>query len=386
MKKDNFVKNNRSINLIHGECLEELKKLSDNSVDSCVTDPPAGIGFMGKEWDHNKGGRDNWIEWLSTIMIEVKRVLKPGGYCFVWGLPRTSHWTATALEDAGFEIRDVVTHVFGSGFPKSLNISIAIDKKKGLQKHRSKAFVTAGQGTQLDKDTGGDLQSPNSESMGVKYEGKSEEAKQWEGWGSNLKPASEHWILCRKPLSEKTIADNVLKWGTGGINIDESRIDNSDMKPRCNEFRFPANFMHDGSDEIVEQFTSTRLTFTINRGEHIMWTSNNTENHERGGFDGEGSAARFFYCSKASKKEKNEGLDDCKSTHPTVKPIKLMTYLINMVTPPNGIIIDPFMGSGSTGVAAVQNGYDFIGIEKEKEYFEIAEKRIKYNNENNNSI
>lgn len=415
------------IELILGDCIEEMKKLPDNFIDSIVTDPPAGISFMGKEWDDDKGGRDNWIKWMEEVFIEVKRVLKPGGHCFVWALPRTSHWTATSLENAGFEIRDIVTHVFGSGFPKSLNVGKAIDKLKGLEGDK----IETG-GTQADirgnKLMVTDLGLKDIPRLPVtKY---IPVDKQWEGWGTALKPASEHWILCRKPLSEKTIADNVLKWGTGGINIDKCRIPyESDYKPEDHirkitgnethkwgyregveigsaDGRFPANFIHDGSDEVMKEFDKAG-----NR--KVGWKE------ERGGFkneyvggklekrvkniryeDNEGSAARFFYCSKTSSKEKNEGLDDfedklkndksgdktifnhkftiTKNHHPTVKPIKLMTYLINMITPLDGIVLDPFMGSGSTGVAAVKAGLNFIGIEKEFDYMEIAKARIEH--------
>jgi len=166
-----------------GDCAEILMGMAANTVDSLVVDPPAGISFMSKKWDDDKGGRDHWIEWMSGIMSECLRVLKPGGHGLVWAIPRTSHWTATALENSGFEVRDVVTHLFGSGFPKSLNVSKAIDKMEGV---------------------------PDS--------------KKWQGYGTNLKPASEHWILVRKPLGENTVAENVLKWGVGGINIDGCRV------------------------------------------------------------------------------------------------------------------------------------------------------------------
>lgn len=391
------------IELILGDCMDQMKKIPDNYVDSIVSDPPAGISFLGKEWDNDKGGRNEWIKWLSEIMIEAMRCLKPGGHCFIWALPRTSHWTATALEDVGFEIRDIVTHVFGSGFPKSLNISKAIDKKMCVEP----IIIGEKKGTWLDI-SGKDLQANGAESRIKLNEtiGGCYESRQWEGWGTALKPASEHWILCRKPLSEKTIVDNVLKWGTGGINIDKSRIDyanendyvvrkESYNNKTCNVMfntcktifgvdnggRFPANFIHDGSDEVMEEF------------------------------DKDDNKSRFFYCSKASIKEKNEGLDDfplkvkefetqtrtnketadkfgcernglTKNIHPTIKPVKLMSYLINMITPPNGIVLDPFMGSGSTGVAAIKNGYSFIGIEKEREYMDIAKARIYYTKKN----
>jgi DNA modification methylase len=433
-----------------GDCLEELKKLKPNSVDSLVTDPPAGISFMGKEWDGDKGGSKQWIAWLSQVMQECLRVLKPGAHGLVWAIPRTSHWTATACEDAGFEIRDVVTHLFGSGFPKSFNIG----KKTGVKEHQ--------------------------------------------GLGTALKPASEHWILVRKPCSEKTIAANVLKHGCGGINIDASRIGNQQIeKGRAGRSksaggnyeagmkaeglgissgRFPANLVLSHNPDCVEEGTKKVKghkgypngpggnTFSIgkstdgsrtepwnghaspdgtetvpafectpgcavaeldrqsgNLGKSAGGNSKNVGNkvygkyeedldHKSCGFGDSGGASRFFkafepsrftYCAKASKREKNAGCEglplgpapgskrstpaEGRSTalgepranhHPTVKPLKLMTYLIKMITPPKGVVLDPFMGSGSTGVAARLEGYKFVGIEQNKEYLKIAKKRI----------
>jgi len=441
------------IKLMLGDCLDEMKKIPDNYVDSIVSDPPAGISFMGKDWDHDKGGRDNWIEWMKDIMIEAKRTLKPGGHCLIWSLPRTSHWTATALEDAGFEIRDVITHVFGSGFPKSHNIGKAIDAKIKTG-HSSPSYINK---SEISKTTGEvkEVIQPNNGILGdkrlvIKNIGadlESDEAKQYEGWGTALKPASEHWILCRKPLSEKTIADNVLKWGTGGINIDKSRIGsevrkgqfagnketgftNSDERtdsgkgmfagnkeaPSYNiEGRFPANFIHDGSDEVMIEFDKAGVLKSSKRNKNYQenYTGNGHSDFLVGSanpnntYGDEGSAARFFYCSKPSGREKNEGLDDfedkklcqcgygtdwhsekqndiglnkikiSKNNHPTPKAVKLMSYLINMITPINGIVLDMFMG-GSTGVAAVKNNFNFIGIEKEEDYMDIAKARIEF--------
>lgn len=208
------------LNLIHGEALQKLKEIPAESVDAMVTDPPAGISFMGKAWDGDKGGRKQWISWMSELLTEASRVLKPGAHALVWALPRTSHWTATALEDAGFEIRDVVLHLFGSGFPKSLDVGKAMDKAVNAEREIvGKAENFGASKLEDGKNAFGD------------YEGKwnitapaTDSAKQWDGWGTALKPASEHWILARKPLSEPTVAANVLKWGTGGINIDKSRI------------------------------------------------------------------------------------------------------------------------------------------------------------------
>lgn len=383
------------MNLILGDCIEELKKLPDNSVDSIVTDPPAGISFMGKEWDSNKGGRTSWIAWIQEVFEESKRVLKPGGHALVWALPRTSHWTATALEEAGYEIRDCVYHVFGSGFPKSLNIG----KQKGCE--------------------------------------------EWEGWGTALKPAVECWWLARKPLSEKTVAENVLRWGTGGLNIDGSRVEYEEggdaasnplqrkqrglkinhgsdknsssysLKTNGGEMninklgRFPSHLIHDGSEEVVGMFpnTTTGGGDRNSSGKTELFTGFGDTGAERPFPRNEGSAARFFYCAKPSKAERDAGLDGFeekpsymvengsktasasngvrydrntvqRNNHPTVKALALMRYLITLINPPQGTVLDMFMGSGSTGVAAKQLGVDFIGIEKEEEYYKIAKVRI----------
>lgn len=251
------------IELILGDCIEKMKTISDNSVDSLVCDPPAGIGFMGKSWDSDKGGRKEWTAWMTEVMSECLRVMKPGSHGLVWALPRTSHWTATALEDAGFEIRDVISHIFGQGFPKSLNISKALDKAAGAERgliprirlgnQRPSNTISKGWKNSSDNDLKSDENAIT------------DSAKQWDGWGTALKPASEHWILVRKPCSEKTVAANVLKWGVGGINIDGCRIgmesikivlhegdlmravkgglSHSNPKYKTNQGRFPANLV-----------------------------------------------------------------------------------------------------------------------------------------------
>ncbi len=350
--------------IYNGDCLEILKTLKSNSVHSLVTDPPAGIGFMGKGWDSDKGGRAQWIAWMTEVMAEAMRVLKPGAHGLVWALPRTSHWTATALEDAGFEVREVVTHLFGTGFPKSLDVSKAIDKAAGAERE-----VIC--------------------------------ARQWQGWGTALKPASEHWILVRKPLGEKTVAANVLKHGTGGINIDGCRIEGA--KPATTRGagggngaysplpaqgrieddglgRFPANLILDEEAAALldEQSGLNCGAAAPVRKKDTPATTNieNIKPHTSVGDDGKsyrgdsGGASRFFYVAKASKADK--GADN---THPTVKSTALMGYLIKLVTPPGGVVLDPFMGSGSTGVAAAKQGFGFVGIEQSPEYFEIASGR-----------
>lgn len=409
----------------NGDCLKVLKTLKDNSVDSLVTDPPAGISFMGKDWDCDKGGREHWIAWMRDVMRESLRVLKPGAHALVWAIPRTSHWTATALEDAGFEIRDVVTHHFGSGFPKSMDISKAIDKAAGASREvigKKPNQNSRGRHVMADgwKRPWNDKPEAVERSM-MQTAPATDLAKQWQGWGTALKPASEHWILARKPISEKTVARNVEKWGTGGLNIDGCRIAG---KPRtthkdgnfpgsqggkvayskygeghANDVpsgRFPANLILSHSPECVEVASRDVIACTPDcpvrqmdaqtkdtragkpaRSGRCQKDRSPFENANAGGlvdcvsYEDSGGASRFFYVAKPSKREKGAG-----NVHPTVKPIKLMRYLIRMITPKGGLVLDPFTGSGTTGVAAIEEGCRFLGIEKEKEYQKLAHARI----------
>ena len=403
------------MNQLHlGDCLEVLKTLPENSVDSIVTDPPYGLsaapnsgkkstgGFMGKKWDYDVPSVEIWKECL--------RVLKPGGYLLAFAGTRTQHRMAVRIEDAGFEIRDMLAWVFGSGFPKSLDVSKAIDKAAGanrevvgtknLHGYKSKEDGNSrGSGLREDFDKVNQLTAPATP-----------EAKKWEGWGTALKPALEPITLARKPLSEKTVAENVLKWGTGGINIDACRIPvNKDVDdPRLggkgtwssekmakNVYeggyagervssselgRFPANLIHDGSDEVLSAFPDAK------------GQQGDLKNHKREIISPNGiygkqpprkdaiarietdkSAARFFYCPKTTKKDRGEG-----NNHPTVKPTELMLYLIKLVTKPEGITLDPFMGSGSTGKAAARGNFKFIGIEREQDFYNIAQARINH--------
>lgn len=336
-----------------GDCIEKMAELEDNSVDSIVCDPPYEIGFMAKKWD-NTGIANNVEMWK-----QVFRILKPGGHLLAFGGTRTYHRMTCAIEDAGFEIRDCLMWVYGVGFPKSHNIGKTVKS----------------------------------------------ETSDWEGWGTGLKPSVEPIVMARKPF-KGTIADNVLKYKTGGLNIDACRISSDDIfdnvkprditklntkrkdeteeeaKIRKNTVpqealeklqklgRWPANVLHDGSEEVINLFPN--------------------------------NAARFFYSAKVSKKDRNEGCEDLEkkqysfdgretpienayqrnnsissNNHPTVKPTELMRYLCRLVTPINGIVLDPFMGSGSTGKAALLDGFSFIGIEMNEDYFEIAKHRIK---------
>lgn len=407
--------------IINGECLKKLVAFDSNSIDALCTDPPAGIGFMNKKWDSNKGGRDQWILWLTEIMEECYRVMKPGAHGFVWAIPRTSHWTATALENAGFEIRDIITHLFGSGFPKSLNISKAIDKEAGAEREVTKKG---------ERKVGlpGVMDTKDSSLRERRDTPTTKAAKQWNGYGTALKPASEHWILIRKPCSEKTVAKNVLKWGVGGINIDGCRIGTeiisthgggdkmSGMKGKGNsgvgnyqthQGRFPANLiLDDVAGEMLDEQSGDCKTGNIKKGT-LQGFGKGRNTYGEGCVPREyqtdiaGGASRFFYCAKPSKRERNQGLelekefvDDGRkkkidnpylrgktariNTHPTVKAISLMRYLVRMITPPKGIILDPFAGSGTTGCAAIEEGFNFIGIELDKKDCQIARSRMQY--------
>jgi DNA modification methylase len=409
--------------VLHGDCREVMLTMPDNSVDAIITDPPYELGFMGKSWD------STGVAYDITVWQECLRVLKPGGHLLAFGGSRTYHRLACAIEDAGFQIRDQIMWVYGSGFPKSLNISKAIDKDAGAEREvvgKDKAGTGLGL---MDKSStiGGefDITAPATA-----------EAKQWEGWGTALKPAHEPIVMARKPL-DGTVAQTVLTHGTGGINIDGCRVgradgDDSSAGNRTANFatqetmsggngsggwsqndmgRFPANFIHDGSDEVLELFPQS------NGGAFPKKSNVPTGRHYEGGWGavdnglrtemGDGSAARFFYCAKASKKDRNEGLDGFAEKrpdeptvtgmgtfeekgvakqanhHPTVKPTDLMRYLCRLVTPPNGTVLDPFTGSGSTGKAATLEGFNFIGIEQSAEYVEIATARINHAKENN---
>ncbi len=361
--------------LMHGDCLDRLREMPDNSVDSIVTDPPYGLAFMGKRWDYDVPAVEVWAECL--------RVLKPGGHLLAFAGTRTQHRMAVRIEDAGFEIRDMIAWVYGSGFPKSLDVSKALDKAAGALATQSHGFNTAGGKDNFDKQD----KSFRSD-YGYKYTPATESARQWQGWGTALKPALEPITVARKPLAG-TVAANVLAWGTGAINVNGCRVNPGEITPgggngKANHGgKFGGEYS--GTRSIVEPHTSGR------------WPANFIHD---GGWPADqlGGSARFFYCAKASKKDRNEGLDgfelnyvarengfsdklsDTKkpraNTHPTVKPSDLMAYLCRLVTPPGGVVLDPFMGSGSTGKAAMREGFDFIGIEKDAGYFAIAQRRI----------
>lgn len=342
--------------IIEGDCLEVLKELPNNSIDSIVTDPPYELGFMGKSWD------STGIAYNAELWEECLRVLKPGSHLLSFGGSRTYHRMACAIEDAGFEIRDQIMWIYGSGMPKSHNIAKAIAAKeitggsspKNLRKARLKDdYKPTGQGDNIETEL-------------------TVNAKQWNGWETALKPAHEPIVVARKPLSEKTVAENVLKWGTGGINIDGCRIETY-VQPYG---RFPANIILDEeSGEMLDEQSGI-----LKSGDNCIRTKVGSF-LEHGGlgkagdvqrtYGDSGGASRFFYCAKASKKERGED-----NNHPTVKPIALMKYLARLITPPEGLMLDPFAGSGTTLVASKLEGFFFIGIEKELKYVEIAQKRI----------
>jgi hypothetical protein len=484
--------------LHHGDCLDVLKTLADCSVDAIVTDPPYGLSFMGKRWDYDVPTEAVWVECL--------RVLKPGGHLLAFAGTRTQHRMAVRIEDAGFEIRDMIAWVYGSGFPKSLDVSKAIDKMDASQEQEERRLrftkwvrSTGVTSRQIDEATGtnmgghyttaasqpaimtrehleacrglfssvpewiekeADIRSVESKNFaerevvgkgsgaistrkdlrvenGTVWGAKSSEfdltapateaAKQWEGWGTAIKPALEPITLARKPPIG-TVAANVLEHGTGGLNIGACRIGTEGATKRShqepygeggrgdqggsqnwrtghkiediNAGRWPANFIHDGSEEVLALFPDSDgsgSARTLNRGQRDDgWGMADEPGLLRDA--GSGSAARFFYCAKASRDDRDEGcgafelkaagglsgrndgslgsITQSRNPHPTVKPTDLMRYLCRLITPPGGIVLDPFTGSGSTGKAAMAEGFRFIGIEREAEYIEIARARI----------
>ena len=360
-----------------------MGELPDASIDAIVSDPPYELGFMGKRWD------DSGIAYDLEVWRQALRVLKPGGHLLAFSGSRTYHRMTCAIEDAGFEIRDQIMWLYGSGFPKSLDVSKAIDKGEGIWRGRAGAVVS----------DNGSMSAPNYERTS-KGEPCTDDARRWSGWGTALKPAHEPICMARK-LLVGTVASNVLTHGTGAINVDGCRVGtegggtnctNRDDRGNClghgGEWntthgpnnrggRWPANFIHDGSEEATA---------------------------------GLGEAARFFYTAKADRADRDEVLGDIPTRtgaqavereegsvgtqspragagrtassvvnhHPTVKPTELMRYLVRMVTPPGGIVLDPFTGSGSTGRAAMLEGMQFVGCELSDEYAELARARIRY--------
>lgn len=444
-----------------GNNIEILKTFPDNSIDSIVTDPPYGLGkepnsievlkswittgyhevggkgFMGKEWDSFVPQPIFWKE--------CYRVLKHGGHLLSFAGTRTYDWVVMGLRLSGFEIRDQIAWLYGSGFPKSLDISKAIDKSMGAE--REVVGKIKGAGTTGKKDNGNDTFVAKNQYEDGTHDitaPSTDQAKQWQGWGTALKPALEPIVMARKPL-DGTVAQNVLKHGVGGINIDECRVETDDNigarydtsfqegnsqfvsqtatksgerisinKPEAISLgRFPANVIHDGSDEVVNLFPNTAPSSSggVSSGRNFgqNYEDESVKKLQRTGHDDNGgSASRFFYTAKSSQSERNFGLsgfeekdkpqlqganndkpidelDDVskrfrtqatKNIHPTVKPIDLMRYLVRLVTPKGGLCLDPFMGSGTTAIACKLEGFNYIGCELEKDYLDIANARV----------
>ncbi len=478
--------------MIHcGDCLQVLPTLAAGSVDAVVTDPPyhlttgkkggsgrasenlaspagrsrATTGFMGKAWDGGDIAHD------PAIWREALRVAKPGAYLLAFGGTRTFHRLACAIEDAGWEIRDTVMWVYGSGFPKSLDVSKAIDKEAGAEREPagtrrvSRDLSEVGRGSVAVHGINKIAPGVRSHETSVTITAPATAAaRQWQGWGTALKPAWEPIIVARKPL-EGTVAENVLRHGTGGLNIDGCRVstspDDAKAMTRCNTpgsgrncmdkrqrtgghfsplsgigpmnctlGRWPANVVHDGSEEVVGLFPQTGVSAGGRAGHTAAYSGGYRQEHYgdmHPGFGDSGSAARFFYCAKASRADRDEGLEACaerrggveqfdsrwkegagelrqpvvRNPHPTVKPTALMRWLCRLVTPPSplhsppqagdggaseggapGLVLDPFMGSGSTGKAAMLEGFRFLGIEQDADTCEIARRRIAATAEN----
>lgn len=415
--------------LVHGDSLTELDALRANSLDACVCDPPydltstverfgkeggapaaAGVyersarGFMGKVWD------GTGIAFNPDLWKKVYRVLKPGAHLLAFGGTRTYHRQTCAIEDAGFEVRDCIAWMYGSGFPKSYDVSKGIDKRAGVEREVVGEYTSTMFGmsrTRVDQGA-----RPNVSVMsGAITAPATPEAQEWAGWGTALKPAFEPIVVARKPLAG-TVVDNVLAWGTGALNIDGCRVGGEThivhgteagaFQPLTGKSlkdyrevtgRFPANVLLDQkAAAALDAQSGTTVRKRAQRGAST-----------KRGFDDQGGASRFFYVAKASVAEREAGLDDMETddspgvlrmrtdgsldgrktapranTHPTVKPISLMRYLVTLVTPPGGVVLDPFTGSGTTGCAALYEGFDFVGIEQDPEYVEIAQRRMAY--------
>lgn len=392
------------VTVYQGDCIEVMRQMPENSVDAIVTDPPYGLEFMGRDWD-GFGTPLGFQTWTEAWAREAIRVLKPGGHLLAFAGTRTYHRMASGVEDAGFEIRDCIAWMYGSGFPKSLDVSKAIDKAAGAErevianKHRSLLASSM-----YANDAGGGYKEDFSITAPA-----TNAARKWSGWGTALKPAFEPVVVARKPLIG-TVAQNVLEHGTGAINVDGCRIgwaydgeaDEVDQrsapntraygKPQGDNIgprggavnihtagRWPANVTldEDAAAMLDEQSGISTSTATAGRNGQdaasATWGLARTDDCVRGHNDS-GGASRFFYTAKASKKDRNT--NGANNTHPTVKPTTLMRWLIRLVTPPGGIILDPFGGSGSTGVAARAEGVRCILIEREAEYLDIIRQRL----------
>jgi site-specific DNA-methyltransferase (adenine-specific) len=404
--------------IIQGDCLEELKKLPDNSVDTLITDPPYGLSFMGKKWDYDVPSVEVWKE--------VLRVLKPGATALIFAGSRTQHRMACNVEDAGFELRDCIMWIYGSGFPKSFNIGKGVDKIQGNEREVTGSEQKA-KPTFHSQNVGGEIKEIDNIEI-------TKGTSPFEGYGTQLKPAYEPIIVAMKP-NDGNFVNNALKWGVAGLNIDAGRIGTAtethskssesakgkgifgefgEVKTEIKDYgRFPANVIFDEEAGKVldeqsgiskskassnEKLEPNYLNKVYGNGMGGLVTKDNQHNDK-------GGASRFFYCAKASKGERNDGCEELeekytteqnkwtendyrkgegektvnptKNNHPTVKPLKLMEYLCKITrTPTGGIVLDPFAGSGTTGVACKNTNRNYILIEREKEYIEIINARL----------
>ncbi len=409
-------------NILNGDSFELLKQQPDNSFDSVVTDPPYGIGFMGKDWDKAEN-----IAFNTEFWIEVLRVLKPGGHLLAFSASRTYHRMAVAIEDAGFEIRDQLMWLYGSGMPKSQNLGKLIEKRENKNNLTTKTSQGAGSTSNVGNYARGNQETNNLKSEYQEVIPTTENATKWNGWGTTLKPAHEPIVMARKPFKGALI-DNVLTNGIGALNIDESRISvpvdeqesyakdmrnverkivqerggvqlfgKSGHKPMTEREvpsgRFPSNVIHDMSEEVINAFPNTKKGGKIEKPDYEI--NNNVYGKGWGnakmtqGYGDSGSASRFFYGSKCSKSDRDEGLEEfgLKNTHSTVKPTDLMMYLIRLITPKGGRIIDPFNGSGSTGKAIAilnkseEKDYSYVGMELDPDnegHIEVSKARIEF--------
>jgi DNA modification methylase len=410
--------------ILLGDCRDVMRGLIEHGgqFDSIVTDPPYELGFMGKGWD--KSG----VAYEVEVWRLVRDLLKPGGHLLAFGGSRTYHRLACAIEDAGFEVRDQIMWLYGSGFPKSRDVSKAIDAGAGAEREvisieRTRFKVDqAREEFSSWKSGSGNGDSRTRDNDGYRFDVKTapatDAARQWHGWGTALKPAHEPLVLARKPMIG-TVAANVLEHGTGALAIDKCRVQavdaqegrtrhgggrytpvpdsdpscaifgrlRADVKPESPAGRWPANVIHDGSEEVEAAFAafgeSKSPDKPVKQGGYNTNGFNVGGGHGRSrtgfgiGFGDTGTASRFFYCAKASKADRNDGLDGERSMHPTVKPTTLMRYLCRLITPPGGRVFDPFAGSGSTGRGAVMEGFRFMGVEIDPEYADIAKRRIR---------